>query len=161
MPEETKSNGAMVWGVVVLVIALAGFGGYSYMQKGSTEVSENTPVDLPLVPRPEEGVVPTASTYMYKDGTYNSKGSYNSPAGAEEIDVTVVLKNDVITDVTVKSLATVDASKNWQGKFIGGVKAEVVGKKLSEVNLTKVSGSSLTPKGWNDAVAKIQVQAKA
>lgn len=160
MPEEKKSNGAMVWGVVVLVIALAGFGGYKYMSNSSSDSSETNSVDLPVGVPENVPTTPTV-TYMYKDGTYSSKGSYNSPAGPEQIDVSLVLKDDVITDVTVKSLATVDASKNWQGKFIGGVKAEVVGKKLSEVNLTKVSGSSLTPKGWNDAVAKIQVQAKA
>ncbi len=158
MPDEKKSNGAMVWGVVVLVIALAGFGGYKYMGSSSSQVNDPT-ADLPIgVP---ETTPVTTTANMYKDGTYTSKGSYNSPAGAEQIDVTLTLKDDMITDVTVKSLATVDASKNWQNKFIGGVKAEVVGKKLSEVNLTKVSGSSLTPKGWNDAIIKIQTQAKA
>lgn len=160
MPEEEKKgNGAMVWGVVVLVIALAGFGGYKYMGK-SQAAPESPAVDLP-VGMPEGTPTAPTTSYMYKDGTYSAKGSYNSPAGAEEIDVTLVLKDDVVTDVTVKSLATVDASKNWQGKFISGVKSAVVGKKLSEVTLTKVSGSSLTPKGWNDAVAKIMVSAKA
>ncbi len=159
MPEDNKGNGAVMWGVAVVVIALIAFGGYKFMSKSES-------VEAPVVNSVENTVttpeVPAVTTtYMYKDGTYNSKGSYNSPAGPEQIDVTVVLKDDVITDVTVKSLATVDASKNWQGKFIGGLKAEVVGKKLSEVTLTKVSGSSLTPKGWNDAVAKIMVSAKA
>ncbi len=156
MQEENKGNGAVMWGVAVLVIALIAFGGYKYMNKAE-------PVEAPVVNSVETTPeVPAATTtYIYKDGTYTSKGSYNSPAGAEQIDVTVVLKDDMIADVTVKSLATIDASKNWQGKFIGGLKAEVVGKKLSEVTLTKVSGSSLTPKGWNDAVAKIMVSAKA
>ncbi len=159
MPEDNKGNGAVMWGVAVLVIALLAFGGYKYM-------GESESVEAPVVNSVENTVTtPEApavtTTYMYKDGTYNSKGSYNSPAGAEEIEVTVVLKNDVVVDATVKALATVPASVNWQGKFISGVKAEVVGKKLSDVNLTKVSGSSLTPKGWNDAVAKIQVSAKA
>lgn len=158
MPEENKGNGAVMWGVAVLVIALIAFGGYSYMNKGE---SVETPVVNSVETTPEAPAVTTTTTSMYKDGTYSALGNYNSPAGAEQIDVSVVLKNDVITEVMVKPLATVDASKNWQGKFIAGLRAEVVGKKLSEVNLTKVSGSSLTPKGWNDAVAKIQVSAKA
>lgn len=157
MPEEKKSNGAMVWGVVVIVIALAGFGGYKYMGKSTTVPVDNTAIDLPI------GVPDNTNStaFSYKDGTYTSKGGYNSPAGAEEINVSLVLKDDVITDVTVTSLATRPESKNWQGKFISGVKSAVVGKKLTDVTLSKVSGSSLTPKGWNDAVAKIQVQAKA
>lgn len=160
MPEENKGNGAVMWGVAVLVVALIAFGGYTLMNKDeSVETPVVNSVETPAQNSVETPVV--TATYIYKNGTYTSKGSYNSPGGPEQIDVTLVLKDDVIADVTVKSLATLDASKNWQGKFLSGVKAEVVGKKLSEVTLTKVSGSSLTPKGWNDAIAKIQVQAKA
>lgn len=73
----------------------------------------------------------------------------------------VTLKDDVIVDATVVGQATKRESIEWQKKFISGFKPLVVGKKLSDVSLTKVSGSSLTPKGWNDAVAKIMVSAKA
>jgi len=102
---------------------------------------------------------PTVIT-MYKDGTYASEGKYESPAGQEKIAVKIMLKGDLIVDADVISLAINPTSKIMQGKFISGFKTLVVGKKLSEVNLTKVSGSSLTPKGWNDAVSKIQTQAK-
>jgi hypothetical protein len=40
-------------------------------------------------------------------------------------------------------------------------KQYVVGKKIDEVQLTKVSGSSLTPQGFNDALAKIKAEAKS
>ncbi|TSC70448.1 MAG: hypothetical protein CEO12_382 [Parcubacteria group bacterium Gr01-1014_46] len=148
MPEEKKGNGVLIGVIVVLILAVAGYGVFKYVKKDSKYEIEVMP---PVVP----------PSYMYKDGTYNSKGSYNSPNGTEQIDVTIVVKSDVITDATVVSLASNPTSKTMQGKFISGIKAEVVGKKLSEVTLTKVSGSSLTPKGWNDAVAKIQAQAQA
>ena len=159
MPEEQKkSNTALISGAVVLVLAVAGYGVFKYTNTAPAE-NVNTPaVNAPLIP---PVVTPTASANVYKDGTYTSEGMYVSPGGNEKINVSLVLKDDVIVDATVKSLATLPASVNWQGKFVSGVKEQVVGKKLSEVNLTKVSGSSLTPKGWNDAVAKIQVQAKA
>ncbi len=161
MPEEQKKSNAGLWSVVgVLIVAVLGYGVFNYTKKDSVGgMAENNTVP-PLNTPPETPATPSVTT-MYKDGTYSAEGEYTSPGGAEKINVTLVLKDDVIVDATVKSLATLPASVNWQGKFISGVKAEVVGKKLSEVTLTKVSGSSLTPKGWNDAVAKIMVSAKA
>lgn len=160
MPEEQKKSNAGLWSVIgVLILAVLGYGVFNYTKKdsvgGTMENNTTPPLNTPPVP-----TTPSVTT-MYKDGTYSVDGDYTSPGGAEKINVTLVLKDDVIVDATVKALATLPASVNWQGKFISGVKAEVVGKKLSEVTLTKVSGSSLTPKGWNDAVAKIMVQAKA
>ncbi len=97
---------------------------------------------------------------MYKDGNYDATGSYVSPGGEEEIEVKVTLKDDVITDATAISKATRPESKNYQGQFVDGFKAQVIGKNINEVNLTKVSGSSLTPKGFNDAISKIKAEAK-
>ncbi len=158
MPEEEKKSGAGLWGIVgLLILAVIGYGVFNYTKKDSaSELVENTgiaPLDLPETPS-----VP--ANRMYRDGTYTVEGNYTSPGGDEKIEVTLVLENDIITDVTVNPLATLPISVNMQGQFIAGVKEQVLGKKLNEVNLTKVSGSSLTPKGWNDAVAKIQAQAK-
>jgi hypothetical protein len=97
---------------------------------------------------------------VYKDGTYTAVGEYKSPAGAEEIGVTVTLKNDIIVDVTVEPKATVAISKRMQADFAANYKTLVVGKNIAEVKLTKVSGSSLTPAGFNDALVKIMAQAK-
>lgn len=102
----------------------------------------------------------TPSTGTYKDGTYESKGQYVSPAGPEEIDVTVTLKDNVITDAVVVSEATARNSVRFQGKFVDGFKPFVIGKNINEVHLTQVSGSSLTPKGFDDALEKIKAQAK-
>jgi len=160
MPEEQKKSNAGLWSVVgVLILAVLGYGVFNYTKKDSMSAAMENDTTPPLNTPPVPTTPPV--TTMYKDGTYSVEGEYTSPGGAEKINVTLVLKDDVIVDATVKSLATLPASVNWQGKFVSGVKAEVVGKKLSEVTLTKVSGSSLTPKGWNDAVAKIMVQAKA
>jgi uncharacterized protein with FMN-binding domain len=97
----------------------------------------------------------------YKDGTYTTTGDYYSPGGAEQLQVTLTLKDDIVTDASVVSLATRPESKMYQGKFISGFKSYVVGKKLDEVSVTKVSGSSLSPKGFMDAVAKVKADASA
>lgn len=161
MPEEKKSGSALIITIVVLILAVAAFGTYKYIKKDSSET--NTPVtENPVTPpSPTPVTPPAASATAYRNGTYTSTGSYVSPGGNEQIEVTLVLKDDVITSATVRSLAVNPTSKIMQGKFISGVQAAVVGKKITDVTLTHVSGSSLSPKGWNDAVLKIQAQAKA
>lgn len=110
--------------------------------------------------RKEEVVVPVVQN-TYKDGTYSATGMYQSPAGKEEIGISITLQNGVITDTTFTPKATNEVSIKLQGMFANGYKAVVVGKTLDEVKLDKVSGSSLTPKGWNDAIEKIKLEARA
>jgi uncharacterized protein with FMN-binding domain len=101
------------------------------------------------------------AAHEYQDGEFSAEGMYTSPGGEESIDVTLTLQGDVIEDATVVSNATRPISVKMQTAFIEGFKDQVIGKKISEVSLTKVSGSSLTPKGFNDAIEKIKTEAKS
>lgn len=95
----------------------------------------------------------------YKDGTYNADGVYRSPAGAEEIAVTITLKDDVITSAQVTGAATNGKSIKMQEAFIAGFGAQVIGKPIDSLSLGVVNGSSLTPAGFMNAVAKIKAEA--
>ncbi len=106
-----------------------------------------------------ETITPVASGY--KDGTYSAVGTYNSPAGLDELGVKLTLKDSIITDATVEPKAKSPMSIRYQQMFNENYKQFVVGKKISDVTLSKVSGSSLTPKGFNDAVNKIKTQAQS
>jgi uncharacterized protein with FMN-binding domain len=96
----------------------------------------------------------------YKDGVYTATGSYMSPGGKDDIDVTVTLKNNIITDTTAIAKPGDDVSKKYMKMFTDNYKTLVVGKNISQVKLDKVSGSSLTPIGFNDAIFQIRTQAK-
>lgn len=97
----------------------------------------------------------------YKAGKYTADGNYVSPAGDETVKVTVSLKADgTIQDVDFQGMAKHETSKKYQGLFASGYKPLVLGKKIDEVELDKVSGSSLAPKGFNDAIEKIKAEAK-
>lgn len=109
-------------------------------------------------------VSPTQEAVMaarYRNGQYKAIGEYTSPGGAESIDVTLTLQDDVVTEADVVSKAFRPTSKQMQASFISGYKEQVVGKKIDEINLTKVAKSSLAPKGFNDAVTKIKAQAQS
>lgn len=102
----------------------------------------------------------TSST-TYKDGSYTATGSYESPDGDEQITVSITLHNGVITDTSATAGAHDPDGAAYQAQFISGYKSLVVGKNISSVSLSRVSGSSLTPQGFNDAISQIENQAKA
>lgn len=104
---------------------------------------------------PEAGT----GTSTYKDGEYTESGSYKSPNGTESVDVTVTLADDVVTAVEVVGHGDNPDSKHYQGEFIGGIDAEVVGKKIDDIKVTKVAGSSLTSGGFTKALDAIKADA--
>jgi hypothetical protein len=127
-------------------------------EETETNSAAATRVEI-LAPSTTPAAKPATSVNHYKDGTYSATGKYSSPAGAEELPVTLTLKKDVVTDSVVKVVATNQKSKYMQEEFAANYKTSVVGKKLDEVNVGKISRSSLTGIGFNDAVAKIKTQA--
>jgi uncharacterized protein with FMN-binding domain len=96
----------------------------------------------------------------YVDGTYEAKGVYTTPGGEREVVVSVTMTDDVVTAATFQGFATDPASKRFQGEFAEGFQAQVIGKNIDELNLQKISGSSLTPKGFMNALETIKVQAQ-
>jgi hypothetical protein len=150
--------------IIALVLALVGAVFFFKSEKAEapeatpTPIVENAPVTAPVVPT-ETPTQPAASS-AYKNGTYSATGAYASPAGKETVDVTITLADDVVTAATFKGNATNPGSVNNQGKFAAGFEKAVVGKKLSDIKLTVVNGSSLTPQGFMDALAQIKTEAK-
>lgn len=104
----------------------------------------------------------TASTgsSAYADGTYEADGSYQSPAGEESVGVSLTVADGKVTAVTVTPKATDSNSVRFQGEFSDGISSEVVGKSLDEIEVSKVSGSSLTSGGFNAAVETIKAEAQ-
>jgi uncharacterized protein with FMN-binding domain len=105
------------------------------------------------------GSATTSGTYA--DGTYEATGQYATPESVETVDVTLTLAGDTITEVNVTGDPQAAESRRYQSEFIGGIAAEVVGKKLDEISVSKVAGSSLTSGGFNNAVETIKTEAKA
>ncbi|HET9098493.1 MAG TPA: hypothetical protein VFN51_02650 [Candidatus Saccharimonadales bacterium] len=97
----------------------------------------------------------------FKDGTYTAVGTYESPGGQESIMVSVTLKNNIVSDTSAKSGANDDIAMAYQSQFINGYKKQVIGKKISSLNLTNVSGSSLTSQGFRDAIKQIEQKAQS
>ena len=102
----------------------------------------------------------SAGTGSYKDGTYSADGNYKSPNGTETVGVELTLAGGTVSDVKITTHPSNPNTRKFQGEFAGGIQAQVVGKKLDELQVSKVAGSSLTSGGFNQAVAKIKSQAQ-
>lgn len=95
----------------------------------------------------------------YADGTYTATGSYVAPSGTETIDVELTLEGDTVTAVEVTPHGSPGNAAQFQAQFAGGIAAEVVGKDIDTLNVSRVAGSSLTSGGFTDAVAQIKAEA--
>ncbi|NYD76613.1 FMN-binding protein [Arthrobacter cupressi] len=102
----------------------------------------------------------TGGTSGYKDGTYSADGHYESPNGTETVGVQLTLAGGTVTAVEITTHPTNPNTRKFQGEFKDGIAAQIVGKKLDELSVSKVSGSSLTSGGFNEAVKSIKAQAK-
>jgi len=92
----------------------------------------------------------------YADGEYTAEGIYS---GSKSIIVKMVLDNDSIKQVVVTPNTTISRSLKLQKDFAEAISEEVVGRPIDEVKLDKLAGSSLTTKGFNDALEKIKTEA--
>jgi len=160
MEQPKKLNPVIVALIVIVLVGIAATAAVLVENSKQNSVDETSQVDD--VPTDNETPATTVDTAInYKDGTYTEKGRYISPGGAESVDVTLTIANDIITEATVKANATRGESKDHQDDFISGFKSLVVGKDVDEVSLSRVAGSSLTPNGFNAALKLIKADAGA
>lgn len=161
--ESSNSPNKVVIGIVV--VALIAIAATAVIVLGANNPSQDTTTTTTTSTSP--GVSPTASTSAtssstaFKDGTYTADGPYQTPGGRESIGVSVTLSGGVITGASVEQKAMAGEAEEYQSKFASAFKSQVVGKKISEVSLSRVAGSSLTPNGFNSAISDIENQAKA
>ena len=126
----------------------------------SPDVDNPTPSGTSTTPAPADTSSSAEESSVYEDGTYTASGSYASPAGPESIAVTLTIKNDVVSSVSVSSPSANPTSKNFQTVFASGISGQVVGKSLDEIGgYSSVNGSSLTPNGFDSALASIKADA--
>lgn len=156
MNSNSSGSSKLILPVVIsALIVFSAVGYYLYQNSSSISPSQNQQTSDTT----QNEVQSSVSGAKYQSGNYSKSGKYVTPGGEREIDVQLTLSDGIITDITVTPKAEDATSKRFQGEFEANYKTMVVGKNIDEVALTKVSGSSLTPKGFNDALEKIKVEA--
>lgn len=146
LPTHKKFLSATAAASVLLLTAACG---------GSEEPADATPTTS------ETSSTDDNSSATVNDGDYEAEAEYSNPAGVSKVKVELTLADGKISDITVTPEATNGTSKGFQAKFAGGIADEVVGKSLDELDVSKVSGSSLTSQGFNQAIEQIKADATA
>ncbi len=158
-----KSQNNSLFAIVgIIVIVVVGIIGYKSMHKSDSQTATTTQQTAQTTAQtPTQAATGSATAAKYKDGTYTAVGDYVSPGGQQQLGVTLTNANGVVKDSQVVEKAADPVSKGHQEDLIANYKTMVVGKNLADLQLGKVSGSSLSPKGFNDAVDKIKAEAKS
>lgn len=151
--QQNKTKQIIAKTVALIAISLLVVGVKVFIKPQASESAQSTPLN---------GSSNSSSTKKnaYKDGNYTATGSYISPAGTQSIKVNLLLKNGVVSDATVESQAVGPDSREFQAKFISGFKKFVVGHDADDIQISHVSGSSLTSEGFKDALEQIKNQAR-
>lgn len=125
----------------------------------SLTLSSCRTANVPLNTDQDVGVEATkpAARNQYEDGSYEATGKYGSLPSS--ITVTLSLEDDVIENVKVTTHATNPTSLGLQQRFAAAVPAVVIGKRIDEVNVGRLAGSSGTPNGFNHAIEQIREKA--
>ncbi len=91
--------------------------------------------------------------------TYTGSGTYLTPARtSHEIEVSLTVENGIVTAADVIYDGGEGFSNPNQERFDGAYEAQVVGKSLDSISLSRVGGASLTSEAFNQAVAAIRAQ---
>ena len=161
-----KPIGAIVLIVIIAAVIIA----IPKKSVGPVDANVIDTTAVPVATKETVGVTTVTSTTTvntvktaskYKNGTYSASGTYRSPEGQESVNVSITLSDGVIEDSTVIGNARDGKSLRYQGIFIANYKTLITGKNIDDVRLSKVSGSSLTSAGFNAALEKIKIEAKA
>jgi hypothetical protein len=127
--------------------------------EATTPSADGTPTMKPATTQTPS--TQTTSESAYTNGTYNSKVTYLTPKKSEYgIDVTLMVKDDVVTSASVAYSQGAEKDPNAQ-RFEKAYKTEVVGKKLGDIALSRVGGASLTTNAFNKALAEVKAEAQS
>ncbi len=158
--EEPKPVNRALIGIIVAVVLAGITSGVTYLNKSTA----NATATMSTTTNNTIGAsspVTSSGNLTYKNGTYQASSTYRTPDGRESIGVSITLANNAITDVTINQNPQQRDSQFYQSQFADNYRSDVIGKNVSEVNLSRVAGSSLTSGGFNDALAMIKQNAQA
>lgn len=142
MNQKTITVGVV--GIIVIGIAVIFFG-----FKG----------DDTLTASQQSYTVTSTSSAATKNNTYAATIEYRVPASEQNtMTVNLTVQNGTVTEAEFKNITKSPQSVQYGARFINSYKAEVIGKKLSDINLSRVGGASLTSNAFNAALTAIKAQ---
>lgn len=131
------------------------------------KTSTQTPViNTPTQAAQQENLPPKAQVVLtntpiltdYKNGTYSKQVTYRTPDGTYNMNISITISNDIVTNSSVAFDAR-GARDSYSRRFLKSYPSQVDGKDFTNVNLSRVGGASLTTAAFNEALVKIKTKA--
>ena len=147
---------------IIAIIAIVVIGvGFTLFQSKNTD-SEPMVVTEEIVELKEAPIVADTTTAAdYQDGTYATDVTYQTPKRDEYgVNVSLTLTKDIVTDAKITYSNGAEKDPN-AARFEAAYKAEVIGKDIDTINLSRVGGASLTTTAFNNALVNIKADAKS
>ena len=148
--------------IIAIVVVVALGVGFTLFQNKSVEAPTLPPVTQEAPAKTTETNVGSSNTKSdYKDGTYATDVTYFTPKRDEYgVNVSLKLTKDIVTDAKVTYSNGGEKDPN-AARFEAAYKAEVIGKDIDTLNLSRVGGASLTTAAFNNALVNIKADAKS
>ncbi|MGD8373913.1 MAG: hypothetical protein PVI21_03590 [Candidatus Woesebacteria bacterium] len=120
------------------------------LSSGGADASVQDVIEMPM------------SMNICKDGTYIANVAYDVPKSSNGLEVEVILSGDVLTSVSATHKLDSGDSKStvYLNNFDAALSGQVVGRKIEDINLSRVGGASLTTDAFNAALSDVMQQAK-
>lgn len=150
----------MPYVIGLLIITIIGVG-FTLLQNRTDEemITSEQATEIARTTDEEPAVMETEASSTYINGSYTTEVFYLTPARDEyQMDITVTLQNDIVIDSTIVYSRGAEVDPNPQ-RFNKAYKAEIIGKNIDEINLSRVGGASLTSTAFNEGLDLIKEQA--
>lgn len=115
-------------------------------------ISTSSPISTILVSPTPPGVIPTESAFKQISETV----IYSAKRFSESMTVDATFNNQTIIDLQIKNEFTNRESSSYQAAFVSEIKQYVVGKKISEINVSIVAGATYTTAAFMEAISRMQ-----
>jgi uncharacterized protein with FMN-binding domain len=166
---QRNSKSKIIAGAVTIAaVALIAIAASMFTKDDAKQSSENSQESKSLQQTADTGstneTTPTTTTNSdstYKDGTYTDSETYRTEGGQEGLTVTLTVANNTVSSVSIQQDPSNHESEEYQSIFETSYQSKIVGKALSNLQLSRISGASDTTNSFNDALDAIRAKAQA
>ncbi|MFT4326417.1 MAG: hypothetical protein ACMXYK_02860 [Candidatus Woesearchaeota archaeon] len=157
--KEIKKSTALLAILTILMLVVVGCTSQSTIESESPQTTENVEEDFPdeplapgevevqvADPRPEEEQMQESLATAIADGTYTERLTYAYHSGTEDIDVSITLVDEIITEISVLGAGNNHPTSDRLIRAVdAGLQEMAVGVNIHELDIPdRISGSSLT-----------------
>ena len=156
---KKKIKSGMVLLIILLMVASIVLAGCSTKKSSTTSKDNSHSTNMDMATDKTKNAMDQNHDTMMKllpDGVYETQKTYRYHAGTETVDISITVKDGVVTEASLVGINPNPVSRRYQQAVNDALPDLVIGKHLSEINLPRqISGSSLTTAALDDYLTSL------